>query len=293
MENSVRVSVPAPALAPFTRTRGASVRQLVERGIVGLLFLAAAAATVATAAIFVTLLVNGIDFFETVSLKEFLTGTTWAPDFGSFGMLPLLKGTFQIALGAIVLGIPLGIGTAIYLSEFASPRARSILKPTVELLAGIPSIIFGLVALFILGPIISDVFDTGLFTALSASLALGVMVVPIIASISEDALRAVPVELREAALALGATRWESTTRIIVPAAKSGIMAAIILGFGRAIGETMVVTLAAGLRGTELGPALEAVRPVGSHRPPVVDVVGPELERHRADGVRGRHAAYPR
>jgi phosphate transport system permease protein len=237
----------APPTVGLLRTGTATLRGVFERVIVGFLFLSAAVASIATAAIFFTLLVNGLDFFHAVSWKEFLFGTQWAPDFGHFGSLPLLKGTFQIAIGAILLGIPLGVGTAVYLSEFASPRARSILKPTIELLAGIPSIIFGLVALFIIGPVISDLFDTGLFTALSASIALGVMVVPIIAAVSEDALRAVPRDLREGALALGATNWEATTRIVVPAAKSGIIASIILGFGRAIGETMVVTMAAGLR----------------------------------------------
>jgi phosphate transport system permease protein len=236
-----------PSSTGLLRSNTATVRQMLEKGIVALLFLSAAVATIATAAIFFTLLINGLDFFEAVSWKEFLFGTKWAPDFGSFGSLPLLKGTFQIAIGAILLGIPLGVGTAIYLSEFASPRARSILKPTIELLAGIPSIIFGLVALFIIGPVVSDLLNTGIFTALSASIALGVMVVPIIAAVSEDALRAVPRDLREGALALGATKWEATTRVVVPAAKSGITASVILGFGRAIGETMVVTMAAGLK----------------------------------------------
>lgn len=235
--------------ARLLRTRGALLRHATERAIVGTLFLAAAAATIATAAIFFTLLVNGLEFLKAVPPGEFLLGRSWAPDFGSFGALPLLKGTLQVAVGAVLLGIPMGVGTAIYLSEFASPRARAILKPTIELLAGIPSIIFGLVALFIIGPIISDWFNSGIFTALSASLALGVMVVPIIATISEDSLRAVPRDLREAALALGATKWESTTRTVIPAARSGLSAAVILGFGRAIGETMVVTLAAGLRPT--------------------------------------------
>lgn len=239
----------APPSSELLRTRGAFVRHSTERAIVGALFLAAAVATIATAAIFFTLLVNGLEFLKAVPISDFLLGRNWAPDFGSFGALPLLKGTLQVAIGAVLLGLPLGVGTAIYLAEFAGPRARSILKPTIELLAGIPSIIFGLVALFIIGPIISDWFDSGIFTALSASLALGVMVVPIIATISEDALRAVPRDLREASLALGATKWESTTRTVIPAAKSGLSAAVILGFGRAIGETMVVTLAAGLRPT--------------------------------------------
>jgi len=224
-------------------------RRVRENAIVWSLFGAASVATLATFAIAYTLISNGWDFFATVSLREFLLGTEWAPDFPPprFGSLPLIKGTFQIAIGAIVVGLPLGVGSALYVSEFASQRMRSILKPTIEILAGIPSIVFGLVALFILSPIIRDLFPgTGVFNAASASIALGVMVVPIIASISEDALRAVPVELREASLALGATRWETTATVVLPAAKSGVTASLILGFSRAIGETMAVTLAAGL-----------------------------------------------
>jgi phosphate transport system permease protein len=241
-------AVPAPTPGLLQRSRKYVWRLWAERSIVGLLFLAASVATLATAAIFLTMLLNGWTFFEHVPLGEFLFGTQWAPDHepGRFGSVPLLKGTMQIALGAVVIGVPLGVGAALFLSEFASSRVRRVLKPTLEVLAGIPSIVFGLLAVFVFGPWISDTFDTGFFTALSASLALAIMVIPIIAAISEDALRAVPQDLREGALALGATRWEATTRVVLPAAKSGITAAVILGFSRAIGETMVVTLAAGL-----------------------------------------------
>ena len=246
------MSIPAQATAPespiLLRDSATDWQQIRANAIVACLFIAASVATLATVAIFYTLISNGWDFFRVVSLKEFFFGTEWAPDFPPprFGSVPLLKGTFQIAIGAIIIGLPLGVGSALFISEFASPRLRSILKPTIELLAGIPSIVFGLVALFILSPIIRDIFPgTGVFNAASASIALGVMVVPIIASISEDALRAVPRELREAALALGATRWETTSKIVLPAAKSGVTASLILGFSRAIGETMVVTLAAG------------------------------------------------
>lgn len=235
---------PAHALA----SRRLHAARLVERGILVLLFASATVATVTTAAIFLTLLTNGFEFFGAVSLAEFLFGTTWAPDFlpRHYGSVPLLKGTLQIAFGACALGIPLGVGSALYLSEFAGDRTRRVLKPTLEILAGIPSIVFGLLALFVIGPFVQATFNAPLFTALSASLALGVMVVPIISSVSDDALRAVPRELREGALALGATKWEATWKVVLPAARSGITAATILGFSRAIGETMVVTLAAGL-----------------------------------------------
>ena len=224
-------------------------QRLREQGVVAGLLLAASVATLTTAAIFLTLILNGWEFFSAVSIREFLTGRDWAPDFPPprFGSLPLIKGTFQVALGATIVGLPLGVGSALYLSEFARPRVRAILKPAIEILSGIPSIVFGLVALFILSPIIRQLFPgTGVFNALSATIALGVMVVPIIASIADDALRAVPKDLRAASLALGSTQWETTWNVVLPAAKSGVTAATILGFSRAIGETMAVTLAAGL-----------------------------------------------
>lgn len=228
--------------------RGRVLSLLTERGIVAVLFLSASVAVFATLAIFSTLIYNGWEFFRSVPLTEFLFGTRWAPDFvpQSFGSLPLVKGTFLIGLGAAVIGIPIGVGTAIYLSEFASRRVRAFVKPAIELLAGIPSIIFGLVALFVISPIMSAAFGWPLFTAGNATIMLGVMVLPIITTLAEDALRAVPRDLREGALALGATKWETTWGIVMPAAASGITAANILGFSRAIGETMVVTLAAGL-----------------------------------------------
>ncbi len=247
-----------PAAAPVLHREGWGWHVWKERGIIAIMFAAASVATLATAAIFLTLIINGWEFFQAVSLKEFFTGTDWAPDFPPprFGSVPLVKGTFQIALGAIAIGLPLGVGSALFISEFAGARVRRILKPAIEILAGIPSIIFGLVALFILSPLIIDLFGPsklfpvsetpGTFTALAAILALSIMVIPIIAAISEDALRAVPIELREASLALGATKWETTWSVVLPAAKSGITASVILGFSRAIGETMVVTLAAGL-----------------------------------------------
>lgn len=243
-------TAPTPQGPLLQRTRERAASMWMERGIVATLFLSSTVATLTTAAIFWTMLSNGWTFFEEVSVREFLFGRRWAPDFNpqGFGSLPLLKGTIQIALGATVIGVPLGVGSALYISEFASPRLRSVLKPTIEILAGIPSIVFGLVAVFILAPFLADTVCDGVtYTALAASIALGVMVIPIIASISEDAIRAVPRDLREGAVALGATKWEATWKVTLPAARSGITAATILGFSRAIGETMVVTLVAGLQ----------------------------------------------
>jgi phosphate transport system permease protein len=225
-----------------------TIKLLRERAMLGFLFLSASVAVVATLAIFLTLLINGLDFFQDVSLWEFFTGTNWAPDFlpPQFGMLPLLKATLLIGVAATVLGVPFGIGTAIYLSEYAPARVRSVAKPAVEILAGIPSIIFGIVALFTISPILQASLNTPVFNALNAIIMLGVMVVPIIATISEDALRTVPAEMRSAAYALGSTKWETTWSIVLPAASSGVFAGVLLGLGRAIGETMVVTMAAGL-----------------------------------------------
>ena len=233
-------------------TRGAQahlIAKLGERAIVLFLFTSAAVAGFATLAIFLTLLLNGVGFFREVSIVEFLFGTTWAPDFfpRHFGSVPLLKGTFYIGLGAALIGVPVGVGTAIYLSEFAPDRIRRFLKPAIELLAGIPSIIFAIIAIYLVSPFLKDLFGerVGFQNALSAMIMLGVMVIPIITTIAEDALRAVPRDIREGSYALGATKWETTWRSVVPSASSGITAAVLLGFSRAIGETMVVVLAAG------------------------------------------------
>lgn len=242
-------TVPGGARIDLRRAfRGRAALRHGERAIVGLLFASAAVAALATVAIFLTLAANGATFFREVSPVEFLFGTEWAPDFfpRRFGMVPLLKGTLMIGLGAAAIGVPIGVGTAVYLSEFASARTRSVLKPAIELLAGIPSIIFGIVALFVISPLLTAWFGAPVFNALNATLVLGVMVIPIITTLAEDAIRAVPREIREGAYALGATKWEVTRGVVVPAAGSGLTAAILLGFSRAIGETMAVTLAAGL-----------------------------------------------
>ena len=248
-ETSPASAVAPRASPPALRSDRFLANLWLERGIVGILFVAASAAALATAAIFWTMASNGWDFFRMVSPREFFLAKTWAPDFApqQYGLRPLLTGTLKIAVGAAALGVPFGVGSALYISEFASPRARSILKPAIEILAGIPSIVFGIVALFVIGPFIQDLFGLPtVFSALAATLALAVMVIPIICSIAEDALRAVPRELREGAMALGSTKWEAMWQVVLPAARSGISAATILGFSRAVGETMVVTMAAGL-----------------------------------------------
>jgi phosphate transport system permease protein len=233
-----------------------------ESLIQGVLFLCAALSVLTTAAIIFVLLSNAVyapggksAFFERVGVWQFLTGTHWKPvdgDAGQFGVLPLLCGTMMVAVIASLVSVPAGLGAAVYLSEYASPRERDVLKPLLEILAGIPSVVFGYFALrfitpWILKPLFAGVFgfDIGTYNLLSAGLVVGIMVTPLIASVSEDVLRAVPGSLREAAFALGSTRFDVSVRVVVPAALSGILAAFLLAFSRAIGETMAVTIAGG------------------------------------------------
>lgn len=217
------------------------------------LLIAAAFVSIATtAAIVLALAEPAVEFFGQVSIVEFLTGTSWTPTFSEkhYGVLPLLVATFEVTAIALVIAVPLGLGSAIYLSEYASTRSRKVLKPILELLAGIPTVVYGFVALAALSPILRD-WVPGLGglefqNMLVAGLAMGIMIVPTIASIAEDAMSAVPQSLREGAFALASSRMQVAMRVVVPAATSGIVAAFILGVSRAIGETMIVTIAGGL-----------------------------------------------
>ncbi|MFH0816842.1 MAG: phosphate ABC transporter permease PstA [Methanobacteriota archaeon] len=221
----------------------------VEKAIVLALFIAASVALVASAAIIYTLAEGSYDFFmdPRVDSLEFFIGSQWTPNGGEprFGILPLLSGTILVAGGALLISAPLGVGAAIYLAEFAGPRIRSVAKPVIELLAGIPSIVYGFFALLVVSPFFQDYFGASYFNAASAIVVMAIMVLPIIVSISDDAMKAIPRSMREASLSMGATRWETATRVVIPAASSGIMASILLGLARAIGETMIVVLAAG------------------------------------------------
>ena len=222
---------------------------LKEKTIQLLLLSSASVAIVVSAAIIYTLVEGSFSFFidPQVNIFEFFFGTKWVPhgQHPSFGILPLLSGTLLIAGGTILIGAPLGIGAAIYLSEFASYKLRSAVKPIIEILAGIPSIVYGFFALMFISPIFRETFGAGYFNAISAIIVMSVMVLPIIVSISDDAMKAVPTHLRESSLAIGATKWETATKVVMPAASSGIIAAVLLGLARAIGETMIVTLVAG------------------------------------------------
>jgi phosphate transport system permease protein len=225
-----------------------------ERLIVNALFVCAVLSVAVTVGIIAVLLVDTVEFFRESSLFDFLTGTVWAPGRGAgegglYGVLPLVNGTLMIGVGSIVVGLPLGLLTAIYLSEYASSRVRGMLKPTLEVLAGIPTVVVGYFALqFITPDLLRPIFGAErvfIFNAAAGSIAVGLMILPIIASISEDAMRAVPSSLREAAFGLGSTRRQVSLRVVVPAALSGISASVILAFSRAVGETMAVTIAAG------------------------------------------------
>lgn len=232
-----------------------------ERLIQGVLFLCTTLSVLTTAAIILVLLGNAIyapgakqAFFEQVSVSEFLTGTHWKPVEGSsgrFGILPLLCGTMMVAGIASMVSVPAGLGAAIYMSEYAAPKEREFLKPVLEILAGIPSVVYGFFALKFITPVIMKPalgligLELGTFNVLSAGIVVGIMVTPLIASLSEDVIRSVPRSLREAAYALGSTRFDVSVRVVVPAALSGILAAFLLAFSRAIGETMAVVIAGG------------------------------------------------
>jgi phosphate transport system permease protein len=232
----------APLALPKKRIRWGEV------AIHGILFLAAAISVLTTLGIVLSLILPAFDFFAEISLWEFLTGTTWTPLFldGEFGVLPLVVGTFLISFLSALVAFPLGVGVAIYLSEYANARAAGILKPVLEILAAIPTVVLGYFALTFVTPLLRDVgIQVDVFNALAASLVLGVMLIPTIASLSEDAMAAVPRDLREGGYALGADKLQVSTRIVFPAAISGIIAAFILGLSRAVGETMIVLIAGG------------------------------------------------
>ncbi|MGH3022922.1 MAG: phosphate ABC transporter permease subunit PstC [Gaiellaceae bacterium] len=212
------------------------------------LALCALVSVATTVGIVVALLEPSVEFFREVSIREFFTEDRWAPLFepASFGVRPLLVGTLAVTFWACVVALPLGLGAAVYLSEYARPRVRRTVKPALEVLAGIPTVVFGFFALTFFTPLLRDIgIEVGIFNLLSAGLVMGVMLIPTVASISDDAMSAVPQELRDGAYGLGASRLQVATRIVIPAAVSGIVASYVLAISRAIGETMIVLIAAG------------------------------------------------
>ena len=226
----------------------AARRRWGEDVVKAVLALCALISVATTAGIVVALFEPAIEFFREISLVDFLTGTDWAPLFepASFGVLSLVTGTLLVTVCAVLVCAPFGLGAAIYMSEYAPARVRKLLKPVLEVLAGIPTVVYGYFALTFVTPLLQDLgFNVGPFSALAAALVMGVMLIPTVASISEDAMSAVPRDLRDGAYALGSTRMQVATRIVVPAAISGIIASFVLAISRAVGETMIVLIAAG------------------------------------------------
>lgn len=245
-------------------------RVAAERWVLGLLIAAASIAILTTVAIVFSMLFETVNFFSQYSWTEFLFGTTWAPDFrgnSSLGILPLLWGTLYISFVALLFAVPVGLFAAIYLSEYAGPKLRGIAKPLIEILAGIPTIVYGLFALVTVGPMIRDWLaqPLGLGTSgssvLTAGLVMGVMLIPFVSSLSDDIINAVPQAMRDGSLGLGATKSETIRQVVIPAALPGIVGAVLLATSRAIGETMIVVLGAGAAAARLNEGIgEMVNP---------------------------------
>ena len=234
-----------PARTTLSKNGARDVR---ERLVRLLMFSAALISIVTTLGIVVSLFADALGFFQHVSLGEFLGSTVWKPLFENpqYGIWALVSATITTSFVAIMIAVPLGLMAAVYLSEFASQRAREILKPMLEILAGIPTVVYGFFALLFVTPLLKNFIpELGTYNALSAGLVMGIMIMPMVASLSEDAMSAVPMALREGAFGLGATRFEVAVKVVFPAALSGIVASIILAMSRAVGETMIVSVAAG------------------------------------------------
>jgi phosphate transport system permease protein len=229
--------------------RQKSRRHKLEKAIPFLLFLAASVSVLTTVGILLTLIVETVMFFSEVSFREFFLSTEMSPlnpSNPTFSILPLLSATLLSTIIAMLVAIPIGLSTAVYLSEYATDRARRVLKPMVEVLAGIPTIVYGFFAFTFVTPVLREIIPIlDRTNILSPGIVMGIMIIPMVASLSEDALSAVPNQMREGAMAFGATKFEATVKIVIPAAISGIIASFVLGISRAIGETMIVTIASG------------------------------------------------
>ncbi len=223
--------------------------KIKERGIEGLLLLSALSSIMITLGIVFILFYEALGFFEDVSVWEFLTGTRWTPLFAQpkFGILPLVTGTLLVTGIAVAVALPVGLIVAVYLSEYAPFKLKEVAKPILELLAAVPTVVYGYFALLFLTPILQKLItNLSGFNALSPGIIMGIMIIPYVSSVSEDAMKAVPMHIREGSYAMGATKFQTAFKVIIPAAFSGIAAAFIVGISRAIGETMVVAIAAGM-----------------------------------------------
>ena len=237
-------------------------RRLGEGAIHGLLLLCGLISLATTVGIIVLLTTETVNFFQEVPIADFFGDTKWTPQFipQHFGVWPLVVGTLLVTAGACVIALPVGLATAIFLSEYAPDRLRRVLKPMLEVLAGIPTVVYGFFALTFVTPLLQFIHPgVGVFNAAGAAIVMGIMIMPMVSSLSEDAMVAVPRSLREGAYALGATRFETAVRVVVPAALSGIVASFVLAVSRAIGETMIVTLAAGATPNLSGNPFEGIQ----------------------------------
>lgn len=247
LSSSMNIMQPTTVSARLARNVSRNVK---ERAIEAILFGAALVSVLTTAGIVWVLISESYHFFEHVPVWSFLTDTMWTPLFSEprYGILPLLLGTVTTSLVALAVAIPLGTVIAAYLSEFASPRVREVVKPFLELLGGIPTIVYGYFALTVVTPLLQAIWpELPGFSMLSAGLVMGIAIVPYISSLTEDAMRAVPMSLREGAYGMGSTRFQTAMRVVIPAALSGVLSAYILGISRAVGETMIVAVAAGMQ----------------------------------------------
>ena len=287
--NSATTMPTSNVLAVSPRLAKNVARNIKERVIEFALMLAALSAVATTFTIIGILLYESFGFFQHVTFKQFFTDTQWTPLFEDphFGILPLIAGTLTTSFVALCVAIPLGTIGAIYLSEFASHKVRESIKPILELLVGVPTVVFGYFALLFLTPILQK-FIPGLpgFNMLSPGIVMGVMIIPYIASVSEDAMRAVPMSMREGSYAMGATRFQTALKVVTPAAISGIIAAYILGISRAVGETMVVTIAAGQQPTLTFNPLDSAATITSY---IAQVAMGDLE-HGSIGYQSIFAA---
>ena len=252
MESNAVLNPETSAAVDLSGKKGSLAKKFrpSEAIIQGFLFFCGAISIFTTIGIVYELGKEALLFFQTdgVTLLEFFTSTKWQPTIGNFGIWPLVTATLMTSAIAMLVALPLGLATAIYLSEYASDRARSILKPILEVLAGIPTVVYGYFALTFMTPLLRAIFGDGavqIFNTASAGIVVGILIVPLVSSMSEDALHAVPVSLRQAAYGLGATKLETALKIVLPAALSGITAAFVVAISRAIGETMIVAIAAG------------------------------------------------
>lgn len=239
----MNVSIEAEFSAVASKKKRINIREfLIEKTIIA----SGGTTILIVLLLFIFLFKDAFPTFKSHSLASLILGKSWYPLSDIFGFMPLILGSLLVTVGAVVIGVPVGVAAAVYIGEIAHPRIREILKPTVEVLAAIPSVVIGFLGLMLLAPFIKQIFNppSGL-TALAGSIMLAFMAMPTIISISEDALHAIPKDYRSGSLALGATKWQTISRVVVPAAKNGILAAVMLGIGRAIGETMTVLMVTG------------------------------------------------